>query len=73
MRLDRVAREAEDQAAGALEILIRVAEVGALLGAARGVVLRIEIKDELAAAGAREEERAAVAGRREAEVGNRLA
>jgi hypothetical protein len=48
-------------------------EVGALLGAARGVVLRIEIEDELAAAGAGEDERAAVAGGREAEVGNRLA
>jgi hypothetical protein len=47
-------------------------EIRALGGAARRVVLRIEIQDELAAAGARELE-AAAAGAGKTEVRDRLA
>src|SRR5687768_6391582 len=71
VRLQRVAGDAEDLAAGALEGAVLVAEVRALGAAAGRVVLRIEVQCELAAAERGEVKRAA-AGGGETEVGDRL-
>jgi len=72
VRFQGVARDALDLAAGGAERLVGVAEVGTLLGAARGVVLGVEVQDQLAAVRAGEAERA-IAGGRKAEVLYRLA
>jgi len=71
VRLHRVARDAVDVDARLLEILEGVAEIRALLGAAWGVVARVEVQDQLAAALVGESEGAA-AGRGKAEVLDRL-
>jgi hypothetical protein len=72
VRLQRVARDAVDIGAGLLEVLEGVAEVGALLRAAGGVVAGVEVQDQLASALGLEAEGAA-AGRGKAEVLDRLA
>jgi hypothetical protein len=72
VRLQRVARDAVDVDAGLLELAEGVAEVGALLGAARGVVARVEVQDQLASALVGEAEGVA-AGRGKAEILDRLA
>ena len=72
MRAQAVARHAEDFRAGLLELRIQITELQTFGRAARRVVLRIEIQDELLAAGAREGEGGA-AGRRKAEIADRLA
>jgi hypothetical protein len=72
VRLHRIARDAADVDAGALEVLPGVAEIRALLGAARGVVAGVEVQDQLVAALVGESESAA-AGRGKAEVLDRLA
>jgi hypothetical protein len=72
VRLHRVARDAVDVGARALEVLERVAEVRALLGAAGGVVAGVEVQDQLAVALVGESEGAA-AGRGKAEILDRLA
>jgi hypothetical protein len=56
---------AVDLAAGAREARVLVAEVAALLGAAGGVVLRVEVQDELLAALVFQSEVAAGAGKAE--------
>jgi len=61
-----------DAAAGALEVLVALAEVRPLLGAAGGVVSGIEVQDQLLAAGPLRAEGRAV-GRGEAEIRDRLA
>jgi hypothetical protein len=72
VRLHRVARDAIDVGARLLEVLEGVAEIGALLGAAWGVVAGVEVQDQLAAALVGESEGAA-AGRGKAENLDRLA
>jgi len=72
VRFHRVARDAVDVDAGALEVLPGVAEVGALLRAAGSVVARVEVQDQLVAAPVGESEGAA-AGRGKAEILDRLA
>ena len=72
VRPQRVARDAVDVGAGLLEVLEGVAEVGALLGAAGGVVAGVEVQDQLASALGLEAEGAA-AGRGKAEILDRLA
>ena len=72
VRPERVARDAVDVDPGFLEVLERVAEIRALLGAAGGVVAGVEVEDQLASALARESEGAA-AGSGKAEILDRLA
>jgi hypothetical protein len=72
MRPQRVARDAVDLDADPLEIAVESPEVGPLLGAARGVVLRIEVERQLFAAPVGESEGAA-AGRGKPEIRDRLA
>ena len=72
VRLDRVARDAVDVDPRFLEVLEGVAEIGALLGAARGVVAGVEVQDQLVAALVGESEGVA-AGRGKAEILDRLA
>src|SRR3954462_7215297 len=71
VRGDPIGRHAVDLASGAPEVVMAVAERGALGGAAGRAVLRIEIEDELASEVLRESERRA-AGRGKTEVGDRL-
>src|SRR5687768_14291746 len=68
---ERVARNAEHPGAGAPELRMEVAEVGALGGAAGRVVLGIEVQDHLGSAQSGELEGRAT-GTSETEVGDRL-
>src|SRR5262245_38923864 len=62
VRLEGIARNAVDLDAGFLKLLPGVAEIGSLLRAAGGVVLGVEVQDQLVAALVGESEGAA-AGR----------
>jgi hypothetical protein len=65
VRLDRVARNTDHDGAGGQEVGVQVAEVLAFGGAARRVVLGIEIQDHRAALALLETDRADGAFRRE--------
>ena len=72
VRLERIARDAVDVEPGAPELVLEVAEIAALGGAAGRVVLRVEVEDQPVAALIFEPERTA-AGAGCCEVRDRLA